>query len=310
MNPLIFIESLGLSAIWSTALLVPYVLSASDPIMLALGRYFVYGLISLTLYFGSRQKFSLTRAQWKAANAYSLAGNIGYYATMALGVRYAGMTVAAMIIGILPLSIMAFGNLKNREIAFSRLALPALLILIGIVGINFKTVGQLPSDKTILEFALGILFSFISLVCWTWYSVANASWLTMNPQVSDGNWTTAIGMCSLWQSAALLPLIPIATGGSFSETFRNSDPLLTILLALLYLGIVNTWITTMWWNRISRRIPLSLAGQLLVFATIASIAYGHIVDKTFPENSEILFVAIQILGVGLGIYRFSKKQSI
>jgi drug/metabolite transporter (DMT)-like permease len=84
------------------------------------------------------------------------------------------------------------------------------------------------------------------------------------------------------------------------------DPWVWVLIALLYMGIVNTLITTMWWNRLARRIPLSLAGQLLVFATVASIIYGHLVDQTLPSALELLFVALQISGVGLGVHQFSK----
>lgn len=306
MNPLIFIESLGLSAIWATALLVPYVLDSTQPILLALGRYIVYGLVSVALYLGTRPRIRFARDQWKTANIYAFTGNIGYYVTMALGVRYAGMTVAAMIIGILPLSIMAFGNLRNREIPFKKLFIPALFILIGIVGINIETASGLPTDKTLFEFSLGVFFSFASLSFWTWYSVVNASWLERHPEVSDGSWTTAIGLCSLWQSAALIPFMPLFTGESVRNSIASADPLILVLAALLYMGIINTWITTMWWNRLSRRIPLSLAGQLLVFATVASITYGHLVDQTLPSVSEIVFVALQILGVAFGIYQFSK----
>ena len=306
MNPALLLEGIALSFVWATALLVPYVLDSTQPILLAAGRYIVYGIVSLVLFVASRDKMHFTRAQWKTANVYAFTGNIGYYVTMALGVRYAGMTVAAMIIGILPLSIMALGNFRRREIPFSRLAVPGVLILFGIVGINVITASGLPKDKSVTEFALGVFFSFASLSFWTWYSVVNASWLDQHPDVSGGNWSTAIGVCSFWQAILLIPLMPLMTGESIHTSFTNIDPWIYVVIALLYMGIINTWITTMWWNRLVRRIPLSLAGQLLVFATIASIIYGHVVDRTLPSGLELVFVALQIGGVGLGVHQFSK----
>ena len=100
--------------------------------------------------------------------------------------------------------------------------------------------------------------------------------------------------------------MPLMTGESIHTSFTNIDPWIYVVIALLYMGIINTWITTMWWNRLVRRIPLSLAGQLLVFATIASIIYGHVVDRTLPSGLELVFVALQIGGVGLGVHQFSK----
>lgn len=309
MNPALLLEGIALSFVWATALLVPYVLDNTQPILIAAGRYIIYGILSVGLYLGSRDSMRFTRVQWKSANLYAFTGNIGYYVTMALGVRFAGMTVAAMIIGILPLSIMAFGNLRRKEIPFKRLTIPGLFILIGIVGINVITANGLPSDKSLNEFIFGIFFSFASLAFWTWYTVDNSAWLAENPDISGSSWATAIGVCSLWQGALLIPLMPLMTGESLHTSFAGMDPWPYVLIALLYLGILNTWGTTLWWNRLVRRLPISLAGQFLVFATVASIIYGHLVDRTLPTALELFFVASQIAGVGLGVHQFSKHGS-
>lgn len=309
MNPILLLEGIALSFVWATALLVPYVLDSTEPILLAASRYIVYGLVSVGIYLAARGSIRFTRAQWKNANIFAFTGNIGYYVTMALGVRFAGMTVAAMIIGILPLTIMAFGNLKRKEIPFRRLTFPGIFILIGIVGINILTAQGLPSDKSLTEFSLGVVFSFGSLGFWTWYSVQNADWLKAHPTVSGSHWSTAVGVCSLWQGLLLIPLMPLMTGDSIQHSFTHTDPWIWVVVATLYMGILNTWGTTMWWNRLARQIPLSLAGQLLVFATIASIIYGHLVDQTLPTSLELLFVGLQITGVGLGVHQFSKHSS-
>lgn len=309
MNPALLLEGIALSFVWATALLVPYVLDSTQPILIAAGRYVIYGILSVGLYLGSRESMRFTRTQWKNANLYAFTGNIGYYVTMALGVRFAGMTVAAMIIGILPLSIMAYGNLLRKEIPFKRLKIPGLFILVGIVGINVITANGLPSDKSLNEFMLGIFFSFASLAFWTWYTVDNSAWLAHHPEVSGSSWSTAIGVCSLWQGALLIPLMPFMTGESLRTSWTNMDPWPYVLIALLYLGILNTWGTTLWWNRLVRRLPISLAGQFLVFATVASIIYGHLVDRTLPTALELVFVAAQIAGVGLGVHQFSRHSA-
>ena len=46
MNPALLFEGIALSFVWATALLVPHVLTATQPVLLAAGRYIIYGIRS------------------------------------------------------------------------------------------------------------------------------------------------------------------------------------------------------------------------------------------------------------------------
>ena len=80
------------------------------------------------------------------------------------------------------------------------------------------------------------------------------------------------------------------------------------------LGILVSYYATVLWNRLSRRLPVSLVGQLLVFETISSILlYAEIVGGTFPPINEILSICITLIGVVFGIrvvYQSSIKHMV
>jgi len=90
-------------------------------------------------------------------------GNVGYYLCLTPAIRYAGITVPALIIGTLPVSLVVYGNLRRNEIRFSRLELPALLILVGIAGINGHVYESLPANAGSWQFAAGVVLALSGL---------------------------------------------------------------------------------------------------------------------------------------------------
>ncbi len=88
--PLRLYISLGIAVnfIWGTAFLIPYYLSDINPIAISLGRYFVYGLLSILIVSINFEKWrSLSFVHWRHAFMLAFAGNVGYYLSLTMGIH-------------------------------------------------------------------------------------------------------------------------------------------------------------------------------------------------------------------------------
>jgi drug/metabolite transporter (DMT)-like permease len=76
------------------------------------------------------------------------------------------------------------------------------------------------------------------------------------------------------------------------------EPRPEIYLGLMFaLGPLASWLGTMCWNEASQRLPMTLAGQLIVFETLAALSYAHILRGKRPEPMTMLGIALLVAGV-------------
>src|SRR5690242_5453073 len=117
--------------IWGLAFLLPYVLPSVDPITITAGRYGSYGVLSIVLLLlnGGSTLRGFTRQDWLWVLALAFAGNVGYYALLVSAIQLGGVSVAAMIVGTLPVTMAIYGNWRAKELDLSRL-LPALVFIL------------------------------------------------------------------------------------------------------------------------------------------------------------------------------------
>src|SRR5690242_7139860 len=100
------------SLIWGSAFAVPVMLGGWNPVILTLGRYLVYGLLSvILLLLGGRDLRSVLREHWRAALFFAVAGNVGYYLLLVIAIKAAGAPLADMVIGAIPVVVAVTGNL-------------------------------------------------------------------------------------------------------------------------------------------------------------------------------------------------------
>src|SRR5205814_1237387 len=88
------------SLIWGSAFLVPVLLGGWNPVIVTLGRYLVYGLLSAILFtLGGGGPRRVLREHWRTALAFALAGNAVYYLLLVIGVRAAGALARGLVHG-------------------------------------------------------------------------------------------------------------------------------------------------------------------------------------------------------------------
>lgn len=291
-------------ATWGLVILVPSLLPEFGPLLLSCARYSLYGLVSLliALPVAPRLLRRLTMDDTLKLVQLALTGNIVYYVLLASAIQLAGVATAALIVGVVPVTVTLLGRRDAGAVPLRRLALPLLLVVVGIACINLETLLFDPAPQRPLgERLLGIACAFAALGCWTWFAAANARCLKQS-RFDSGEWSTLWGIVTgllaalLWLGAALL--LPDSLRVEASEQRWTAFWLLSLSSAVL-----GSWLANLLWNAASRRLPLTLTGQLIVFETLFSLLYGFLYLQRLPTLLETLAIGLLIGGVTWAVRR-------
>lgn len=113
--------------------------------------------------------------------------------------------------------------------------------------------------------------------------------------------------------AAALPVLALAGGDAVIPRARfgadTAGALLPLIAGGAALGVVVSWGGTTLWNQASERLPVSLAGQLIVFETISGLTYVFIAESRTPPALELLGITALLGGVLLGIHRMAPASA-
>jgi len=66
---------------------------------------------------------------------------------------------------------------------------------------------------------------------------------------------------------------------------------------MLAIAVFASWLGTLCWNAASQRLPTALAGQLIVFETLAALAYAFVLRGQWPESLTLAGIALLVIGV-------------
>ena len=301
--------SLAAGMMWGLVFVGPLMLPEYPAALHTFGRYLAFGVIALPLAFVDRTELRrLTRADWLAALRLAAIGNVLYYLFLASAIQRAGGALPTMIIGTLPVVIAVSANVLNhqRDGRFPwRQLMPALvLILLGIACVNhveWTALVQNPQADT-TRYITGAMLAVGAVVCWTWYPLKNADWLRGHPDRNPRVWATAQGL-------ATLPLALLGYATYWSWTWVTKDPLpmplgprpFEFMSLMMAIGLFASWLGTLCWNAASQRLPPALAGQLIVFETLAALAYAFALRGHGPEPLTLLGIALLVVGVIAGV---------
>lgn len=301
--------ALSACLIWGLIFVIPEFMEGFSPIEIALGRYFFYGIVSLFILLKLRIRglCSYPADVWMRAFKYSLVITIFYYTCVVLAVQHASPAMCALILGISPITIAFYGNWQQKECSFRSLVLPSVLILAGLIIINAPKLAESESRDNYL---FGMVCSFLALLAWSWYVVANSRFLKDNPHVATHNWSTLIGVATLcW----VIVFAAIVWG--FFEEFLELDKhftygmeLTNFLMGCAVLGLLCSWVGAFLWNTASIHLPVPLAGQLTIFETIFGVIFVYALEKDLPPQQECIGIALLLSAIIYGI-RASMQQS-
>ena len=280
-------------AFWGGVFLAPKLLAAFTPLQMTAGRYIAYGLASAVLLVPIWRKTmaKMTGKDWRDLVLLSLLGNLIYYVGLAVSVQSAGVALASLVIGLLPVTITLVGAKPGEGTPLRRLIAPLALIVAGGVCINldaFAAAGRAGAGRTLV----GLAGALLALAVWTAYAVWNARRLAATPKFNSHEWSLLTGVATGLLS--LVIVVPaFALGGETHATsawglFWGVSFAVAIGASVIGNGL---------WNAASRLLPLSLSGQLIVFETVFALLYGFLHEGRWPRALESLAILLMLAGV-------------
>ena len=290
---------------WGLVFVGPLLLPDYPAALQTFGRYLAFGVIAVPLAFIDRQELGrLTRADWLTALRLAAIGNVLYYLFLSSAILRAGGALPTMIIGTLPVVIAIAANLLSHQrdghFPWLKLAPPLVLILLGIACVHHVEWSNLLQNPEAdpARYLSGAVLAVGALVCWTWYPLQNANWLRGHPERTPRVWATAQGL-------ATLPLALLGYAAFWIWTLATDHPLpmplgprpWEFLGLMLTIALFASWLGTLCWNAASQRLPTALAGQLIVFETLAALTYAFCLRGQWPEPLTLAGIALLVVGV-------------
>jgi drug/metabolite transporter (DMT)-like permease len=296
-------------AFWGLSFIAPLAVAPFTGFDLTVVRYAVYALAALAVL--ARGGFAALRGLDRGTACevvvLGFTGYTGYYLAVALAVPLAGTPPTVLIIGALPIVLALAGHRRDDVVTLPRLALPLTLILVGLLVVNGEALARsaIPTERGAV--ALGIALAIAGLALWTIYGLRNARALAARPAMSDADWAALTGLGAL---VSALPLIPIAMAfglSGFPGAARAPGALGSLLLWGAITGVLSSLVATWLWAMASRRLPLSLAGQLIVSETIFGIVFALAWDGRGPTLAEAGGGALLVAGVVVAVRTFERR---
>lgn len=270
-------------ALWGLVFLAPELAHGFTPLQLTAGRFLAYGLFAGALMLPRRRRLAaqLGRADWGLLARLALLGNTLYYVLLASAVQQGGIAMTSLVIGFLPVAVTMIGSRAQGAVPLRRLIASLLCGLAGIVCIGWQSLGGGAAASPV-----GLLCAVGALASWTAYAVGNARALAQRPQVSVQDWNLATGVVTGAQALLLLPfaLLLDARTHASADWLRLAGVVVGVALAASMVG-------NALWNRMSRLLPLTMVGQMILFETLFALLYGFLWEWRTPRTAEWLAMA-------------------
>lgn len=307
-----FLFAVSACFVWGFIFVIPYFLKDFSPLEIALGRYFTYGVLSLFLLFRNGLTFlrTIPLNVWKKALIFGMFSNILYYVGVIVGLRYATSPITVLILAMAPVVVAIYGNFLAKEISFRSVAIPGFVICIGILLVNFSELKEGFVHDSLGLYILGVIAVIVAMFSWSWFAVHNARFLKNNPPIPHGQWSTLIGVATLgW--VILAAIACIAFGGSELIDVRRcfGSTSLSFWAGITFLGVFCSWLGCYLWNQASARLPLTIAGPLVIFETIFSLLFVYILENRLPSFLEFSGIFFILGGVVFSVLLFRRSNT-
>lgn len=295
------------NSLWALAFIAPVLADETPPAEIAIGRFLVFGLISLaTLRW--RVVRRLPRRLLVQAFLFALIGNVLYYATLAAGIRIAGAPTAILIIGMLPITIPLAGQIGRGWQPLRLIAWPLGVFTVGVVTFNLARSDLLEAGLHAIPL-LGLVLLLACLGMWTWYGVGNSRVMRDNPALEATDWLAVIGLGAL---AAVVVAAPCfwAAGLVRAPWTLTTEAQTELLASSVVLGLGGTWLGGVLLNWASKLLPVTLLGQLIVFEAMFGLAYVFVISGAPPSVQEFAGMALALGGIWWSIRRLQADSAV
>jgi drug/metabolite transporter (DMT)-like permease len=287
-------SGMGAGALWGLVFLAPKLVSAFSPLQLTIGRYLCFGLLSAVLIAPRWRELvrHLKRSEWQALAWLALAGNTLYYIFLSNAVQIGGIAMTSLVIGLLPVVVTIIGSRDRNAVPLRRLV-PSLLLSAGAAVCTGWGALKTPVSGSLGTQVIGLFCAIGALVSWTIFAIGNSRWLARLNHISAHDWNSLIGIVTGAQTLALIPL------SIFLDTTDHSG------IAWAQFGAVSAGLALFasiaanaLWNHMSRILPLTLLGQMILFETLFALIYGFLWEQRLPtvlESGTFVLVVLSVM---------------
>lgn len=284
---------MGAGALWGLVFLAPELVGEFGPLRLTIGRYLFYGVISTVLIAPRWRDLGrwLTRREWRALAWLAVTGNTLYYLLLSSAVQSGGIAMTSLVIGFLPVVVTVVGSRDHGAVPLHRLLPSILLCAAGAVCIGCQALST-PGTGSLATQVVGLLCAIGALASWATFAVGNSRWLARLDRVSVHDWNLLTGVVTGAQSLVLIPL---------ALTLNNVDhgAVAWARLAAVCAGVaaLASIIGNALWNKMSRLLPLTLVGQMILFETLFALIYGFLWERRLPTPLECTAFVLVVFSV-------------
>lgn len=284
---------MGAGALWGLVFLAPELVRGFTPLQLAIGRYLAFGTIAAVLIAPRWPTLAgrLARRDWVALGWLALAGNTFYYILLSAAVQTGGIAMTSLVIGFLPVAVTLIGSRDHGAVPLRRLAPSLLLCAAGAVCIGWQAIAA-PTAADGGAAMLGLLCAVGALASWAAYAVGNSRCLARLDHVSAYDWNLLTGVVTGAQALALIPLTlllePIGHDAAAWLRFAGVSVGVALLASIAGNAL---------WNRMSRLLPLTMIGQMILFETLFALLYGFAWEGRLPTPLEVAAFALVVASV-------------
>ena len=281
-------------ALWGGIFLAPKLIPAGfTPLQLSTARYLTFGVIALVLIAPKIKRVSAQfgRAEWVALLWLSLVGNLLYYVFISTAVQLSGVAFTSIIIGFLPVAVTIIGSMDHGAVSLKRLWPSLFFGAVGIIGISWQSLMHdgTPMDARKL---IGLAAAIGALASWTAFAVGNARWLVRLHAVSADEWNLMTGVVT--GGIALVLAVPAF---AFGGVAHPASDWMQFTMVAVGLGISASIFGNALWNRMSRLLPLTMVGQMILFETLFALLYGFLWEGRGPTLIESVAIVSVVLSV-------------
>lgn len=285
---------LGAGALWGLVFLAPELAGEFNPLQLTIGRYLCYGVIAAALVAPRWRALAprLSRRQALDLIWLSLAGNTLYYVMLSGAVQAGGIAMTSLVVGFLPVAVTVIGGHDAGAVPLRRLLPSLMLCAAGAVCIGWEALAG-PRVGASGDRVVGLLCAIGALASWTAYAVGNTRCLRRLEHVSAHDWNLLTGVVTGVQAIALIPFAL-----ALETTHHDIDEWARFAAVSAGVAVLASIVGNTLWNRMSRLLPLTLVGQMILFETLFALIHAFLWESrlpTLPEVAALAFVVMSVL---------------
>lgn len=290
------------TALWGFTFLGPAAIRPINIYYLVVGRYLIFGLMSIVvLAFNLSKLRRLGAFNFLKAMHLGVVGYIGFYLLLSMSVSVGGGVLASTLTGLIPAIVSLISNFIEKALGWHRLLIPIAVISCGLLLVNFDFTFWSDGNRHVN--LIGTALAFAACLAWSYFVIANGIILNRAKCTIDNVvWTASIGFGAFCASVFFVPLAQSTDGTS---PFSNADSFWYFLAWCAALAVLGSWCATWFWNIASKRLSTTMMGPIIGMEAVFGVVFNLLWERRLPTFYEFWGGMLVVSGVVLCAYIFN-----